>query len=198
MAESKNQNPSAGKQAKAPASPSGGGETPPEWLGTLKELLDRLDPKDGEKALENMGAFVDGDMTWAQVQGIPQQMLVEIAERGYLKFKSGRFKEAEDLFKGLVLMDHRTAYYHTALGAIYQKQSNFFDALAEYTVALELDAQDITAYVNRGEVYYLMGLDEQPLKDLEEAIKLDPNKKDPWANRARVLKKQILEEMNAS
>ncbi|KAB2842398.1 tetratricopeptide repeat protein, partial [bacterium] len=84
---------------------------------------------------------------------------------------------------------------HTALGAIYQKQENYLDALAEYTVAIELDPEDTTAYVNRGEIYYMLGLEDEPLQDFESAIKLDPEGKDPWANRARFLKKQVMAEL---
>ncbi|HEX5033068.1 MAG TPA: tetratricopeptide repeat protein [bacterium] len=185
-----------------PKNPSGPGsapdagatESPPPWLNALGELLDKIDPKDSEKALRDLEEFIQGDSTWAQVQGIPQQMLLDIAERGYLKFKSGRMKEAEILFKGLSALDHKTAYYHTALGAIYQKQENYLDALAEYTAAIELDPEDVTAYVNRGEIYYLLGSDDLPMQDFEAAIQLDPQGKDPWANRARFLKKQVLDE----
>jgi tetratricopeptide (TPR) repeat protein len=184
---------------KNPSSPgsapdAGATESPPPWLNALGELLDKIDPKDSEKALRDLEEFIQGDSTWAEVQGIPQQMLLDIAERGYLKFKSGRMKEAEILFKGLSALDHKTAYYHTALGAIYQKQENYLDALAEYTAAIELDPEDVTAYVNRGEIYYLLGSDDLPMQDFEAAIQLDPGAKDPWANRARFLKKQVLDE----
>lgn len=171
------------------------GSSGPPWLNALGELLDKIDPKDSEKALKDLEEFINGDFTWAQVQGIPQQMLLDVAERGYLKFKGGRLKDAEIIFKGLSILDHKTAYYHTALGAIYQKQENYLDALAEYTVAVELDPEDVTAYVNRGEIYYLLGLEDEPLQDFDSAIKLDPEGKDPWANRARFLKKQVLDEL---
>ncbi len=164
----------------------------PEWLEKLNQLMDRIDPKDTERAMKDMAEFVEGNKTWAEVQGIPQAMLLDIAEQGYLKFKSGRFKEAEDLFKGLCVIDHRTAYYHTALGAIYQKQQKTLDALAEYTCAIEMDPNDITAYVNRGEIFFNCGyLDDAP-KDFEKAITLDPEGKDPWANRARHLKNKYI------
>jgi tetratricopeptide (TPR) repeat protein len=169
----------------------------PKWFDTLSKLMDRIDPKDSERAFKGVEDFVEGDLTWAQVQGVPQQLLFDIAEKGYLKFKSNRYKEAEGIFKGLCMLDHKTAYYHTALGAIYQKQENYLDALAEYTVAIEMDSEDVTAYVNRGEVYYLLGLDEEPLQDFEAAIKLDPQGKDPWANRARFLLKQIRAELSS-
>jgi Flp pilus assembly protein TadD, contains TPR repeats len=164
-------------------------------MGVFNELMERIDPKDAQQALQDIEKFIEGDTTWAEVQGIPQQLLFDIAERGYLKFKSGRLKEAESLFRGLSMLDHKTAYFHTALGAIYQKQDNYLDALASYTVALELDPQDVTALVNRGEVYYLVGYVKEPLQDFEAAIQIDPSGKDPWANRARFLKKRLEAEL---
>jgi len=177
------------------ASGAGAGMENPTWLKALGEFLDKVDPKDSEKAVKDLESFIEGDATWAEVQGVPQQMLFDIAERGYLKFKSGRMKEAESIFRGLCLLDHKTGYYHTALGAIHQKQEKYFDALAEYTVAVELDPEDVTAFVNRGEIYYMLGLDEEPILDFDAAIKLDTTGKDPWANRARFLKKQILSDL---
>ncbi len=199
MAESNKPLVKGGEKTSAPTTPAAAGsessakaeETPP-WLAALHEVLERIDPRDVEVAMKNLEEFVEGDITWAQVQGVPQQMLFDIAERAYLKFKSQRLQEAETLFKGLSVIDHKTAYYHTALGAIYQKQEKFIDALAEYTVAIELDPEDITAFVNRGEIYYLLGMEEEPVQDFDRAMALDPKGKDPWANRARFLKKQLL------
>jgi Flp pilus assembly protein TadD len=168
----------------------------PEWVKAFEGLVKSIDPRDAEQAIQDLEEFIFGDATWAKVQGIPQQTLYDVAERGYLKFQSGRFREAEIIFKGLSLVEHKTAYYHTALGAIYQKQQKFFEALTEYTVAIELDPNEITAYVNRGEIYFRMGAENLPQKDFDQAIKLDPQGKDPWANRARFLRKQLLQLMN--
>lgn len=170
-------------------------ESEQPWLKALNELLEKIDPKDAEEAFRNFENFVEGDGTWAEMQGIPQEMLFDMAERGYLKFKSGRLKEAEDIFLALSRYDHKTGYYHTALGAIYQKQKKIIEALVEYTVAIELNPEDITAYANRGEVYYSIAQHEQCLKDFEAAIALDKTGKDPWANRARFLMKMAKEEM---
>jgi len=186
----------SGEKPSAPAPTQESSAAPvPEWMGVFNELMERIDPKDAQQALQDIEKFIEGDTTWAEVQGIPQQLLFDIAERGYLKFKSGRLKEAESLFRGLSMLDHKTAYFHTALGAIYQKQDNYLDALASYTVALELDPQDVTALVNRGEVYYLVGYVKEPLQDFEAAIQIDPSGKDPWANRARFLKKRLEAEL---
>lgn len=160
-------------------------------MAALNELMENIDPKDADQAINDLEQFVEGDVTWAEIQKIPRQMLFDLAERGYLKFKSGRLKEAEGLFRFLSTIDHKTAYYFTALGAIYQKQDNYLDALASYTVALELDPEDTAALVNRGEIYYLVGYVKEPLQDFESAIRLDAAGNDPWANRARFLKKRL-------
>lgn len=179
---------SPGTQGAAPESgPSA------EWLQALKSLIDRMDPQDLAQAYQDTQAFMEGKMTWAQVQGIPRPVLLQTAEKAYQLFQSGKLEEAEAVFRSLTMMDDVTGYYHTALGAIYQKQKRYFDSLVEYTAALELDPDDLTAYVNRGEVYFLMGNDDFPLEDFDEAIRRDPDQKDPWANRARFLKKQLLE-----
>lgn len=173
----------------------GSSKPPAEWIKSLETLLERIDPKDTEQALQDMEAFVEGDATWAEVQGLPKQMLFDMAEQAYLKFRGGRLEEAKAIFHGLSLLDHTIAYFHTALGAIYQKEKNFFDALAQYTLALELDPQDITAYANRGEVYYMMDMPEDAIKDFDQANGLDNEKKDPWANRARFLKQKLIKEL---
>ncbi len=169
-------------------------QAPEEWKKAFDRLVTDVDPKDAEKACVDLEAFMRGEKTWQEVQGIPQQMMLDIAEAAYLQFKSGRYEIAEQAFKGLCIWDHKSAYYHTALGAIYQKQKKHIDAIAEYTVALDLDPQDITAYVNRGEVYLTIAFHPelylQALEDFEAAIALDPEGQDPWANRARLLKKQ--------
>lgn len=174
-------------------------EAPEEWKQALDNLVTKVDPKDADKAYADLEAFLRGEKTWSEVQGIPQQMMLDIAEAAYLQFKSGRYDVAEKAFKGLCIWDHQSAYYHTALGAIYQKQKKHVDAIAEYTVALDLDPEDITAYVNRGEVYLTIAFHPelyiQALEDFQAAIALDPEANDPWANRARLLEKQTQEKM---
>ncbi len=99
------------------------------------------------------------------------------------------------IFKGLSVLNDEDPYYHTMLGAIYQRQEKWGDALAEYTIAIEINPQDITAYVNRGEIYYKMGYLEEPLEDFEKAIALDKTEKNPWAIRAKHLKEIVLREV---
>ncbi len=168
-----------------------------EWLEKFIGALENIKPEEAEKAVKLVERFIEGEITWAELQNVPPQLLFQMSEYGYLQFQRGKLAEAETIFKGLAVLDHRRAYYHIVLGAIYQRMDKLGDALAEYTVALELDEKSIPSYVNRGEIYYRCGYVEEPLEDFEKAILLDPQGKDPWANRARLLKNLVLQESQA-
>lgn len=168
-----------------------------EWLDKFLATLQGIKPEEADKAVKLVERFIEGEITWAELQGLPPQILFQMAEYGYIQFQRGKLKEAETIFKGLSVLDHKRAYYHSVLGAIYQRMDKLGDALAEYTVALEMDPKNISAYVNRGEIYFKCGYIDEPLEDFEKAIALDPQGKDPRANRARLLKNLVLQESQA-
>ncbi|MBL7685649.1 MAG: tetratricopeptide repeat protein [Deltaproteobacteria bacterium] len=164
-----------------------------EWLDQFNNILSKITPEAAEAMAEKVAKLIEGEITWAELQGISPQKLFEISEFGYLQIQRGKLDVAEKIFKGLSSLDHRTAYYHAALGTIYQRQEKLADALAEYTAAVELDPADIASFVNRGEIYFKCDCLEQASADLDQAIQLDPQAKDPWANRGRFLKKMVLQ-----
>lgn len=165
-----------------------------EWLQRFSASLQQISPDQAQKAGKLVERFIEGEITWAELQGLPPELIFQMAEYGYLQFKRGKLAEAETIFKGLSVLDHKRAYHHSILGAIYQRMDKLLDALGEYTVAIEMDPKNISSYVNRGEIYYRFGYLEEPLEDFEKAIALDPQGKDPWGNRARFLKNLVLQE----
>ena len=73
------------------------------------------------------------------------------------------------------------------------------EAVVEYTIALELDDEDLQSYVNRAELLLQHGEFEFAMEDLKEAIQLDPESEDPAGIRARAaatagLIEQVLKE----
>ncbi len=165
-----------------------------EWLNQFVTTMENIKPEEAEKVGKLVERFIEGEITWAELQGFPPQVLFQMAEFGYMQFQRGKLKESEIIFKGLSVLDHKRVYYHSILGAIYQRMDKLADALAEYTVALEMDPKNIACYVNRGEIYYRCGYIDEPLQDFEKAIALDPQATDPWANRARFLKSKVIQE----
>jgi len=166
----------------------------PEALQQLERELEAITPEQEEEAKKLYEKFSKGELNWAALWDVHPEEMAALAEQGYLKFKRGKFDDAEMIFKGLSAINDQNSYYHTMLGAIYQKLEKFADALAEYTIAIEINPNDITAFVNRGEIYSKMGYFEEPLEDFEKAIALDETEKNPWAIRAKHLKEILIRE----
>ena len=101
--------------------------------------------------------------------------------------EQGRYDDAQTVYEGLVIGNPYDAYFHTMLGAIYAKKNMHEEAAEEYSIAIELDPKNISAYVNRGELLLQHGEFEYAMDDLKAAIDLDPKAENPSGIRARAL-----------
>ncbi len=136
---------------------------------------------------ENFKKFLFGKITWAQLEGMTMEQAYAIAEFGYTMYGQGRYKDARTLFEGLVIGNPYDPYFHAMLGAIYTKLDMHEEAAQEFSIAIELDPEDINSYVNRGELLLQHGEFEHAMEDLKAAIDLDPEGKNPASLRARAL-----------
>lgn len=152
------------------------------------ELPYQTDPEPKDLyTLDRLEKFVLGEITWAQFQGMSHDEAYNIAEYGYALYEEGRYHDSRIVFESLVLANPYDAYFHTMLGAVYQQLDMREEAAEEYTTAIELDSGHLNAYVNRGELLLLNGEFERALPDLQKAVELDPDAKNPVAIRARAL-----------
>ena len=131
--------------------------------------------------------FACNKVSVADLVRLPRKKLIRLAEVGYLKYKYGRYPEAREIFESLVVVDQINPYYHTALGGVYQKLGRFVDAVVEYSRAARLNPKDLCPFVNRGEIYLRHKNFRKAAEDFRNAILLDPEGKNLWANRARSL-----------
>ncbi len=131
--------------------------------------------------------FLEDKVSLAELKGISREDLFRLAEAGYTKFKHGRMEEAEKIYQGLILLDHRNAYFHAVMGAIHQKRGHPIEAIMEYGQAIRINKTDVSAYVNRGEIYLRHKNYKKAAEDFRQAILMDQSGKNLWANRARSL-----------
>lgn len=131
--------------------------------------------------------FVTHKISPADLMGMPKKKLSRLAEIAYVKFKYGRYAEALQIFEALARIDSVNAYYHTALGGVYQKLQKFVDAVVAYTRALRINPKEVCPHVNRGEIYLRHRNYRKAAEDFRNAILLDPAGRNLWANRARSL-----------
>ncbi|MBX7149099.1 hypothetical protein K1X76_08425 [bacterium] len=163
----------------------------PDLKKKIAEVVGQTPLAKRKQDIEKLKQFFTGELSWVEVKQLPRRYINEMAKIATMEFKLGHLKRAEAIFKGLCVIDHKTAYHHRALGAVYQKQKNFESAVEKYNMALVAKENDISTLVNRGECYLHLNNKVQALADLNAAINLDKNGKNPWANRARVLVKGL-------
>jgi tetratricopeptide (TPR) repeat protein len=148
-----------------------------------------LDPTPQRKryVIDLLYKFFTKDITYAQLTGIPQKELFQLAEIGHVKLTYGRTDEAKRIFECLIKIDPRNFYYHAALGSVYQKVKKFVEAVFEYTEAMRYNPDDLASLVNRGEIYLLHKNYRKAAEDFRNAILKDPTGRNNYANRARSL-----------
>jgi Flp pilus assembly protein TadD len=144
-----------------------------------------------EKA--KLDKFRKGELKFVQIFNIDAKQIASILTAGYNFFTQRRFKEAGAIFEGMALLDPKNPYVNNLLGAIYQQTLQYDKAILRYSIALENFPADIGALTNRGEIYLTLGKFQEASNDLRKAIELDPRKKHPSANRARLLAGVIAE-----
>ena len=54
--------------------------------------------------------FLEDRISLAELQGVSREQLFQLAEAGHIRFKHGRLDEAQKIFQGLIVLDHRNAY----------------------------------------------------------------------------------------
>jgi tetratricopeptide (TPR) repeat protein len=106
---------------------------------------------------------------------------------GHTLYEQGRLDGARNIFEGLMVLDSKNIFVTGILGAIYQKQEQYGTALECYDRALNLFPGDIHSLTNRAEIHLRLGSLEEAAADFRKAIEMDPERKHPAGNRARLL-----------
>ncbi len=154
--------------------------------GKRTQIVDP-NPERRRHLIDLLYRFLEDKASLAELRGVTREQLYQVAEAGHIKFKHGRFQEAEKIFQGLIVLDHRNAYFHAVMGAIHQKRQRTVEAIVEYSQALRLNRRDIASYVNRGEIYLRAKNYRKAAEDFRAAILIDAVGTNMWANRARSL-----------
>jgi tetratricopeptide (TPR) repeat protein len=134
-----------------------------------------------------------GGPALAQNLNIHAKHVAAILKTGYALFEQNKLEEARNIFEGMSVLDGANPYIHGILGAIYQKQEKYELALEHYDAALLVNPGDIHALTNRGEIALKLGRIQEAASDFKAAMVLDPARKHPAANRARLLALLTLE-----
>jgi tetratricopeptide (TPR) repeat protein len=155
---------------------------------------------------DRIKAHAEGKITTSELHMVTWYELLDIANRAFAYFNEGKYKEAGTLFRGLVTLEPKEAYYRMGLGAVYLAEDHLEAAKTLFDQAIELNPKELAAYRNRGETQLRLGqvmdaaLDFQ--RALELAKELDPKGTDAevqaQVQQARMLAAAALETIEAA
>lgn len=97
--------------------------------------------------------WINGGISLGAAAGWTADEIRLVSELGFALAEQGRNHEAITIFEGLIALAPATTYFEAALGALWLRENNPARALPHLNSALAADSNDITARVNRGEVF---------------------------------------------
>lgn len=159
----------------------------PQLKMKLQEYLRSIPMEQRQANVERFRKFLTGELTWAEIKGLPKSMLKELARIGHQRLMRQDFKGAEVLFKGLAIIDHSNWYYRAALGATFKQQNQFEQAVEELNIAIALKGDEPSCLINRGECFLRLGNSDAALEDFVAVKALGLAESDPWGKRADAL-----------
>ena len=129
----------------------------------------------------------DGKTTFKEVAGMTDAEFHGLLQLGHLYYTQGRTESAQKVLEGLAVLDPDHKRVQSALGALYTRTGDNEAALQALNKAARINPNDITIYVNRGEVHFRLGKVKEAADDFKKALAMDPERKNPAANRARLI-----------
>lgn len=137
--------------------------------------------------------WIQGNITLGAAAQWSSDEIRLVSELGYALAEQGRNAEAIAIFEGLVALAPATAYFESALGALWLREKNYRRAIQYLNKALESDAKNIPSRVNRGEAHLQLGELDQARIDLEFVLKQNiETKKNKLLEQCKVRAKALL------
>ena len=115
--------------------------------------VNSLTEEDLEKAAKdffNLG-------TIAEMRGITHEELEAVYSMGFSFYNTGRYDDAETIFKFLVMFDHLEQKYWVGLGAVAQVKKEYAKAVVAYSYAGFLDLENPKPQYYAAECFLALG-----------------------------------------
>ncbi|KAI8083259.1 uncharacterized protein B0P05DRAFT_536717 [Gilbertella persicaria] len=110
-----------------------------------------------------------------EVDGAPQMSPEEIKNLANEQYKQGHYDEAVKLYTQAIDASPKTSTYYNNRAAALVMQKKYKDAANDCRRVLELDPQNVKAYLRAGKCHLNLGNLEEAGRQLKMASEIDPN-----------------------
>ena len=106
---------------------------------------------------EAANKFATGFATMRELKGITKAEMEAVYSVGFNMYRTGRYDDAEKIFRFLVLFDHLEPKYWLGVGAVQQVRKDYEGAIASYGYASFLDLSNPKPQLHAAECFLAMG-----------------------------------------
>jgi len=162
-----------------------------QFIAQLEEAFKDVPEVVLQEGARSVVEYLKGQRSLANMFNITPDMQRFMVEQGYNQMKTGRYEDAERIFRVLTFLDWNNSYYHSVHASTLQQQKKYGEAVAEYGEAIKLNPKDIVSLVNRAEIFLIHGHVPYAQHDLNQALTCTDIDEPEWLDRAKKLKERI-------
>lgn len=168
-----------------------------QFISTLEDEFKDIPDAIVKEGAQSVLDYLKGKKTLAQMFNVTPEMMRFMIEQGFVQFKTGRYEDAERVFKVLTFLDWNNPFFHSVHGSVLQRQKKYGEAVASFSEAIKLNPKDIVSLVSRAEVFLIHGHIQYAQFDLDEALKCTDINEPKWIERAKSMKERITSAFSA-
>ena len=101
--------------------------------------------------------FATGFATMRELKGITKAEMEAVYSVGFNMYRTGRYDDAEKIFRFLVLFDHLEPKYWLGVGAVQQVRKDYQGAIASYGYSSFLDLSNPKPQLHAAECFLALG-----------------------------------------
>ena len=110
-----------------------------------------------DKIAEAAEKFANGFATMRELKGITKAEMEAVYSVGFNMYRTGRYDDAEKIFRFLVLFDHLEPKYWLGVGAVQQVRKDYQGAIASYGYSSFLDLSNPKPQLHAAECFLALG-----------------------------------------
>ena len=110
-----------------------------------------------DKIAEAAQKFATGFATMRELKGITKAEMEAVYSVGFNMYRTGRYDDAEKIFRFLVLFDHLEPKYWLGVGAVQQVRKDYQGAIASYGYSSFLDLSNPKPQIHAAECFLALG-----------------------------------------